>query len=112
VLKAGAGGNWTLSHDPDYDGDYTANSIGISGIVHVLAFGINGHADDKVEQCAMFVSQANAPAAGWTSLGKIDGRAMTDWLSSQVSMSNNGRLAAASSRKGYVSFFKVNEAKA
>lgn len=113
VLKVGAGGNWTMSHDPvNYVGDYIANSISLSGDAQVLAVGINVHADDKADQGAMFISQADTSDGGWKRLGQIDGRAKSDLLGSRVRMSSNGRLAAASSRKGYVSFFKVDEAKA
>ena len=109
VLKLGEQGNWTMSHDAiDYDGAYTANSIGISGDAQVLAVGINVQDDDKEGQGALFVSQADDSDSGWSSLGKIDGRDEYDYLGSRVSVSSDGHLAAASSLKGYISFFKIS----
>ena len=42
------------------------------------------------------------------SLGEIDGRDEYDYLGSRVSVSSDGHLAAASSLKGYISFFKIS----
>ena len=113
LLKLSSPGNWTISRDPiEYDGYYAATSIGLSGDARTLAVGMNLEGDEKLEQGAMFVSLADASDKGWKSLGKIFGRNKQDLLGSRVSVSSDGSLAAASSRKGYVSFFKVSDAKA
>ena len=107
VLKKNAtSGNWTLSHDPvDYVDDYDASSVSISSDGQKVAVGINVHDND---QGALFVTKADDSDSGWNSLGKVDGRGEDDLLGSRVSISRDGTLAAASSRKGYVSFFKLS----
>jgi hypothetical protein len=103
-----AAGNWTMSHDAvDYDTEYSTNSIGISGDAKVLAVGINTNDDTKDEQGTLYVSQADDSDRGWKTLGSIDGRDTDDLLGSRISVSSDGSLAAASSKKGYVSFFKT-----
>jgi hypothetical protein len=44
----------------------------------------------------------------WGTLGQVLGRDKNDYLGARVGMSNDGTLAAASSRKGYVSFFRTS----
>ena len=113
LLKLSSPGNWTISHNPiEYDGYYAATSIGLSGDARTLAVGMDLGGDEKLEQGAMFVSLADTSDKGWKSLGKIFGRNKKDLLGSRVSVSSDGLLAAASSRKGYISFFKVNDTKA
>jgi hypothetical protein len=113
LLKLESSGSWTMSHDPiEYDGDYSASSIGLSGDARTLAVGITVPGDEEFAQGAMFVSLADASDGGWKSLGKVIGRKKKDLLGSRVDVSSDGRLAAASSRKGYISFFKVSDAKA
>jgi hypothetical protein len=109
VLKLESGKNWTMSHDPiDYDDeDYTASSIEMSGDAKTIVVGINSHCDDKVEQGVMLVSQADSSDNGWKRLGEVEGRDDKDFLGSRVSISSDGRLAAASSRRGYISLFLV-----
>ncbi|KAI2502493.1 hypothetical protein MHU86_11925 [Fragilaria crotonensis] len=112
LLKLESAGNWTMSRDPiEYEGSYSATSIGLSGDAKMLAVGMNLQGDQKDEQGAMFVSLADTSDKGWKSVGKVFGRNKKDLLGSRVSVSSDGRLAAASSRKGYISFFKVSDAK-
>jgi hypothetical protein len=103
-------GNYTLSHDPvDYDDDYSSSAVGISGDGQKLVVGLNTHSDNVNEQGVLFVALADNSDLGWSALGKVDGRNATDLLGSRVSISCNGTLAAGSSRKGYVSFFKIGK---
>eukprot|EP00545_Synedropsis_sp_CCMP1620_P013230 CAMPEP_0119010194 /NCGR_PEP_ID=MMETSP1176-20130426/4853_1 /TAXON_ID=265551 /ORGANISM="Synedropsis recta cf, Strain CCMP1620" /LENGTH=1086 /DNA_ID=CAMNT_0006962821 /DNA_START=71 /DNA_END=3331 /DNA_ORIENTATION=+ len=101
--------NWTMSHDAiaTDKSSYSPNSIGISGNAQVLAVGINTHDDTLQEQGTLTVSQMDDSDSGWKTLGSVDGRSIDDLLGSRVSVSSDGSLAAASSRKGYVSFFKT-----
>jgi hypothetical protein len=103
-------GNYTLSHDPvDYDDDYASSAVGLSGDGRELAVGINGHSDSADDQGALFVAVADHNDLGWSPLGQVNGRNEKDLLGARVSMSRDGTLAAASSRKGYVSFFKIGK---
>jgi hypothetical protein len=111
VLKKDAGtGNFTLSHDPvDYQDDYASSAVDLSGDGRELAVGINGHSDKVDDQGALFVAVADHNDLGWSPLGMVDGRNARDLLGARVSISRDGTLAAASSRKGYVSFFKIGK---
>lgn len=99
-------GNYTLFEDPiDFarPDDYYISSVDISGDGQHLAVGINVHMDDLDDQGTLFVTQNTGE--NWATVGKVDGRNETDLLGARVRITRNGRLAAASSRRGYVSFF-------
>jgi len=106
LAKNATTGNFTLSRDPvDYWDDWGASSVSISSDGQRIAVGINSDEDDKG---SLFVTTASDDSdSGWNSLGKVDGRGEEDLLGSRVTISRDGTLAAASSRKGYVSFFKL-----
>jgi hypothetical protein len=91
----------------DYWDDYMPSSVAVSGDGTKLAVGINAHGDGLVDQGALFVTKARDSDLGWKSLGKINGRHAKDLLGSRVTISSDGTLAAASSRKGYIVFFKL-----
>uniref|UniRef100_A0A7S4MQK1 Uncharacterized protein n=1 Tax=Odontella aurita TaxID=265563 RepID=A0A7S4MQK1_9STRA len=114
-------GNWTLSPNPvDVSTDYTLSSVDVSDGGKMLAVGINVHSDGKDggygDQGAMFVAsllteeelEEDAEGTlGWSTLGEVDGRGEEDLLGSRVCVSGDGTVAMASSRRGYVSFFKT-----
>jgi hypothetical protein len=105
LSKDATSGNFTLSRDPvDYWDSWSCSSVGITGDGKKIAVGINSDEDDKG---ALFVTGADDSDSGWNSLGKVDGREEDDLLGSRVTISRDGTIAAASSRKGYVSFFKL-----
>lgn len=105
LAKNATTGNFTLSREPvDYLDEYGASSVGMSSDGKSIAVGINTDDDDKG---ALFVTTADDSDSGWNSLGKVDGRGDDDLLGSRVTISRDGTIAAASSRKGYVSFFKL-----
>ena len=105
LAKNATTGNFTLSRDPvDYWDDWGASSVSISSDGQKIAVGINSDEDDKG---SLFVTMADNSDSGWNSLGKVDGRGEEDLLGSRVTISRDGSIAAASSRKGYVSFFKL-----
>ena len=104
-------GNWSSSHDPlDYDDEYTLSSLSVSSDGQSLAVGINAHGNDHSDQGIMFVMRDDGKLdgnKGFSGLGLVEGRGHNDLLGSRVVISGDGTLAAASSRKGYVSFFKT-----
>jgi hypothetical protein len=107
LLVRGENNTWTMSHDAvDYDADWSASSIAVSGDASVLAVGLNVQGTTVIDQGALYVSLADDSDRGWKSLGSIDGRGKKDLLGSRVRVSSDGSLAAASSRKGYVVFFR------
>jgi len=110
ILKKDATtGNWTLSHDPiDFESsDWWPSDIAISSDGQELAVGINSNTDGESEQGTLFVALADDSDSGWNNLGKIDGRKKNDLFGSRVDITRDGTLACASSRKGYISFFKI-----
>jgi hypothetical protein len=105
LAKNATTGNYTLAKEPvDYLDVYAASSVGMSSDGKSIAVGINTNEDDKG---ALFVTTADDSDSGWNSRGKVDGRGEDDLLGSRVTISRDGTIAAASSRKGYVSFFKL-----
>ena len=109
LQKDATTGNWTLSHDPvDYEYEYIPSAVAISGDGQKLAVGINSHTDDSEDQGALYVAAADDSDLGWSKAGNVDGPHKNDLLGSRVSISRDGTLAAASSRHGYVAFFKIS----
>eukprot|EP00581_Thalassiosira_minuscula_P015866 CAMPEP_0183715798 /NCGR_PEP_ID=MMETSP0737-20130205/9897_1 /TAXON_ID=385413 /ORGANISM="Thalassiosira miniscula, Strain CCMP1093" /LENGTH=1093 /DNA_ID=CAMNT_0025944953 /DNA_START=135 /DNA_END=3416 /DNA_ORIENTATION=- len=98
-------GNFTISQDPiDLTNDYFVSSVDISDDGQHLAVGINDHSDD-LEGQGQGLTFAAMAANQWTGVGKVDGTDQTDFLGARVRITGNGRIAAASSRRGYISFF-------
>lgn len=100
-------GNFTLGENPiDFSTDYFVSSVDISDDGQHLAVGINDHSGDLEGQGqgVTFVAQS---AGGWMGMGKVDGTKKADLLGARVRISGNGQLAAATSRRGYISFFKA-----
>jgi len=107
-------GNWTLSTDPiDFTDDYILSSVAIDDDGGHMVVGINSHTDGFDDQGALFVATAVSDVDGdslldWAnSTGIVEGQAKDDLLGSRVAISADGKLAAASSRKGYISFYKT-----
>lgn len=109
-----ASGNWTLSTDPiDFTDDYVLSSVDIDDDGGHMAVGINSHTDGFDDQGALFVVNAVSDVDGdslldWSNTtGIVEGQSKDDLLGSRVVVSSDGTVAAASSRKGYVSFYKT-----
>lgn len=108
LIKDPISGNFTtLGEDPiDFTADYFVSSVDISDDGGHLAVGLNDHSDNLEDQGqgVSFVAPAQN-ASKWAGVGKVDGRNETDLLGARVRIAGNGKLAAASSRRGYVTFF-------
>ena len=110
-------GNWTLSPDPVDVGsaDYSVSSIDVDDAGRHIAVGLNSHSDGYLDQGALFVATAASAGDGgggvdlslWNSTGLVEGLGADDLLGSRVVVSSDGTLAVGSSRKGYLSFFKL-----
>ena len=80
-----------------------------------IAVGLNSHSDGYLDQGALFVATAASAGDGgggvdlslWNSTGLVEGLGADDLLGSRVVVSSDGTLAVGSSRKGYLSFFKL-----
>ncbi|KAL7535619.1 hypothetical protein ACHAXR_007939, partial [Thalassiosira sp. AJA248-18] len=119
-------GNFSISEDPidfrtidpiDFTSD-SFSSVDISNDGKHLVVGINGHSDDPQSQGqgvsfefeTQYASSANDSKNPGNWMGPVgqageDGNDQKDLLGARVRVTSNGRLAAASSRRGYISFF-------
>jgi len=114
MLRLDSSGNWTLSSDPiDFIDDYVLSAVDIDDDGGHMAVGINSHTDGFDDQGALFVVSAISDVDGdslldWSNTtGIVEGQNKDDLLGSRVVVSSDGTIAAASSRKGYVSFYKT-----
>jgi hypothetical protein len=115
MLRLNSSGNWTLSSDPiDFSDDYVLSAVDIDDDGGQMAVGINSHTDGFDDQGALFLVSAITDVDGdgfldWSNTtGIVEGQNMDDLLGSRVVVSSDGTIAAASSRKGYVSFYKMD----
>ena len=111
VLALQESGNWTMAHnalDTDSLQVYSVASAAISGDAEMVAIGASAFSGNMSEQGSLFVSAMDEKDLSWGELGSVLGRNINDRLGARVGISNDGTLAAASSRKGYVSFFKTS----
>jgi hypothetical protein len=111
VLELQATGNWTMTHnalDTDSFDVFTVTSAAISGDAKMVAVGAGADTFALDYQGGLFVSAMDEKDLSWGTLGQVLGRDKNDYLGARVGMSNDGTLAAASSRKGYVSFFRTS----
>ena len=111
VLELHKMGNWTMTHNALDMGSFdvlTVTSAAISGDAKMVAVGAGANTFALDNQGGLFVSAMNEKDLSWGTLGQVLGRAKNDYLGARVAMSNDGTLAAASSRKGYVSFFRTS----
>ena len=110
VLTRQDSGNWTLSRNALDTGSFdvfVVASMAISGDAEIVAVGASAHSDTKHYQGGLFVSSMFDTNSSWGTLGSVLGRNAKDHLGARVRICNDGTLAAGSSRKGYVSFFKT-----
>ncbi|KAL7544615.1 hypothetical protein ACHAWF_007994 [Thalassiosira exigua] len=105
--KDNATGNYSIGEPLDITTDYYISSVDISDDGQHLAVGINDHSDN-LEGQGVGLSYVATDTGEWIGIGKVDGTDATDFLGARVRIANNGRLAAASSRRGYISFFGAN----
>jgi len=99
---------WTLSNDPlDFIDDYAIYSMDLSADASVLSVGSVLNSDTDQEQGGMYVLQADQSDSGWKELGTIEGYSDEDMLGARVRTSSDGTIAVASSKHGYISFFKI-----
>jgi len=102
------GTNWTIPQNAVLevnDDAYTPTAIDISGDATVLAVGSS--MDDGDEKGRLSVNQRDNSKKGWKNLGTLDGDSEMDRLGSRVSVSSDGVMIAASSRRGYIALFKT-----
>lgn len=98
-------GNFTIGVELDHmTADYLVTSVDISDDAQHLVIGTNDHSD-VLEDQGQSLSFMQSEEGGWESRGKVEGLASKDMLGSRVRITNDGRIAAASSRQGYISFF-------
>ena len=91
--------NWTsVSLTDDY---YFGSSVALSADGTSLAVGDSGDAG------ALYVVVYGEDQT-WTQIGKVEGKAEKDSLGARVAISQDGRVAAATSKAGYISFFLTN----
>ena len=114
MIRLDSSGNWTLSSDPiDFTDDYVLSAVDIDDDGGHMAVGINSHTDGFDDQGALFVVSAATDVDGdslldWSNTtGIVEGQSKDDLLGTRVVVSSDGTIAAASSRKGYVSFYKT-----
>ncbi|KAL9190014.1 hypothetical protein ACHAXT_007225 [Thalassiosira profunda] len=115
LLRLEEGGNWTVSSDPvDFMSDYKLSAVDVDDAGRHVAIGINSHSEDKTYQGSLFVATSvggdndGDDMQDWASdRGTVAGAAANDLLGSRVAIASDGSVAAASSRKGYVAFFKT-----
>ena len=102
-----ATGNFTVSEGPiTFLSDYSLSSVDISDDGKHLAIGINGHSEDLEGQGQGVSFEFESTPGSWIGpVGTVDGTNQTDLLGARVRVTSNGRLAAASSKRGYISFF-------
>jgi len=100
--------SWTLSKDPlGFVDDYAIYSMDLSADASVLSVGSVFDIESGTEPGIMYVLQADQSDAGWKGLGTVEGLDDDDELGARVRISSDGTIAAASSKHGYISFFKV-----
>ena len=103
VHKNSTTGNYTLVQDPiDFDADYYVSSVDISGDGQQLAVGIKDDMEGRGTSISFSVDDEEGK---WVRNGQVHGLNETDLLGARVQVSDNGKLAAASSRRGYIQFF-------
>lgn len=111
VLALQESGNWTMAHnalDTDSFDVFTVSSAAISGDAEMVAIGASAYSGNISDQGSLFVSAMDEKDLSWGVLGRVFGRNKDDHFGARVGISNDGTIAAASSRKGYVSFFKTS----
>jgi len=115
-------GKFSLSTEfVEYKDEWSPSSLGMSADGSYVALGINTHSSNTVNQGAMFIvgppksssslvgdtNSSSSTPSQWSSLDELDGREEGDMLGSRVDITRDGTLAAASSRNGYISFYKI-----
>eukprot|EP00978_Attheya_sp_CCMP212_P005402 scaffold12086_cov49-Attheya_sp.AAC.2 len=115
-------GKFSLSTEfVEYKDEWSPSSLGMSADGRYVALGINTHSTNTVNQGAMFIvgppksssslvgdtNSSSSTPSQWSSLDELDGREEGDMLGSRVDITRDGTLAAASSRNGYISFYKI-----
>lgn len=102
VQKSSTTGNYTLIQAPiDFVADEYVSSVDISGDGQQLAVGIK----DDMEGRGTSISFSVDEEGKWVRNGQVHGLNETDLLGARVQVSDDGKLAAASSRRGYIQFF-------
>lgn len=115
MLRLEDGGDWTPSTDPMGSTEQAISSVDVDDAGLHLAMGVNSHSDNLAYQGGLFVATAVTDSYGdklldWLgdSTGIVGGNAENDLLGSRVAISSDGTIAAASSRKGYIAFYKTS----
>ena len=97
-------GNYTVSgKELDFADDYYVSSVDISHDGKHLVVGINDHSDN-LEGQGQSVSFIQTDEGDWGTVNKVDGKEETDLLGARVCITNS-HIAAATSRKGYITIF-------
>jgi len=114
MLHLEDGGDWMPSTDPMGSTEKAISSVDVDDAGLHLAMGVNSHSDDLAYQGGLFVATAVTDSYGdklldWLgeSTGIVVGTSENDLLGSRVAISSDGTVAAASSRKGYIAFYKT-----
>eukprot|EP00985_Skeletonema_marinoi_P014700 scaffold7483_cov146-Skeletonema_marinoi.AAC.4 len=114
MLHLEDGGDWLSSTDPMGSTEKAISSVDVDDAGLHLAMGVNSHSDDLAYQGGLFVATAVTDSNGdklldWLgdSTGIVVGTSENDLLGSRVAISSDGTVAAASSRKGYIAFYKT-----
>jgi hypothetical protein len=115
MLRLEDGGDWTLSTNPMGSTEKAISSVDVDDAGLHLAMGVNSHSDKLAYQGGLFVATSVTDNYGdklldWLgdeSTGIVSGAAENDLLGSRVAISSDGTIAAASSRKGYIAFYKT-----
>ena len=102
VQKNSTTGNYTLIQDPiDFDADQYISSVDISGDGQKLAVGIKEDTNGRGTSISFNLDKEGK----WVRNGQANGLNETDLLGARVQVTDDGKLAAASSRRGYIQFF-------
>lgn len=102
VQKNSTTGNYTLIQDPiDFDADQYISSVDISGDGQKLAVGIKEDTNGRGTAISFNLDKEGK----WVRNGQAKGMNETDLLGARVQVTDDGKLAAASSRRGYIQFF-------